>query len=156
MHDMRVRQNYWAILTAGIFSFLLAAGWYTVFMEAWLRGISRTMDWFKTSGVPTWISPVGAFVLALLMATAISCVVQMTGVQTAARGIKVGFLLWLGFVCTCLGTEYIYELRPGMFALNAGFWLIAMPIMGAIVGGWKKKAAVGSAASEHRAQTVAQ
>jgi len=154
MHDMSVRHNYWAILVATIVCFLLAAGWYTFFMQAWLAGISRTMEWFEHSGVPTWISPVCAFILAALMAIAISCVVQLTGPQTAGRGMKVGFLLWLGFVCTVLGTEYVYELRPVMFGLNAGFWLIAMPVMGAIVGGWKKKVAVAVAGAE-RAEATA-
>lgn len=42
-------------------------------------------------------------------------------------------------------TEYVFEVRPlSLFAVNAGFWLGGMTVMGAIVGGWKKKL-VGSA-----------
>jgi hypothetical protein len=137
--EPRVRQNYWAILVATIVSFGLAAVWYQTFMQAWLEGVSRTMEWFKSSGVPTWAPPLVAFVMAGLMATALSCVTQLTGRQTAARGARVGFLLWLGFVCTALATEYMYEVRPRMFLLNAGYWLISMVVSGAIVGGWSKK-----------------
>lgn len=74
------------------------------------------------------------------MATAISCVTQLTGPQTALRGIKVGVLLWAGFVLTSWSTEYVFEVRPlSLLGINAGFWLLGMALMGAIVGGWKKK-----------------
>jgi Protein of unknown function (DUF1761) len=81
-----------------------------------------------------------AFVCAALVATAISCVVQATGFQTALRGIKVAILLWIGFVFTTWATEYVFEVRPlSLFAIDAGFWLIGMTVQGAIVGAWKRK-----------------
>jgi hypothetical protein len=57
------------------------------------------------------------------------------------RGIKAGFGLWLGFVLTTWATEYIFEVRPfSLLAVNTGFWLAGMMLMGAIVGAWKAKA----------------
>jgi hypothetical protein len=74
------------------------------------------------------------------MATAISCVTQLTGPQTALPGIKVGALLWLGFELTAWSTEYAFEVRPlSLLGINAGCWLVGMIIMGGIVGAWKKK-----------------
>jgi len=74
------------------------------------------------------------------MATGISCVTQLTGPQTALRGVRVGAWLWFGFVLTTWTIEYAYELRPlSLLGINAGFWLLGMILMGAIVGGWKKK-----------------
>jgi hypothetical protein len=81
-----------------------------------------------------------ALVAEAVMAAAISCVTQLTGPQTALRGIKVAVLLWLGFVLTVLCTEYVFEVRTwSLLGINAGFWLLGMMLMGAIVGGWKKK-----------------
>jgi hypothetical protein len=138
----RVRQNYLAILVAAIACFLFEAGWYTLFMKAWLNGIGRTMEWLESaSGYNPPLQYGTALVSAALMATAISCVTQLTGPQTAIRGIKVGALLWLGFVLTTCSTEYVFEERPySLLAVNAGYWLLGMMLMGAIVGGWKKKA----------------
>jgi hypothetical protein len=138
--ESKVRQNYLAIVIAAIACFLLEAGWYSYFLQAWLNGIGRTHEWLTGSG----ISPAAQFTVALIaeavMAAAISCVTQLTGPQTALRGIKAGALLWLGFVITALSTEYIFEVRPfSLLAINAGFWLVGMMLMGAIVGGWKKK-----------------
>jgi hypothetical protein len=74
------------------------------------------------------------------MASAISCVTQLTGPQTAWRGIKIAALLWLGFELTSFSTEYVFEVRPwSLLGINAGYWLFGMMLMGAIVGAWKKK-----------------
>ncbi|HEY2861267.1 MAG TPA: DUF1761 domain-containing protein [Terracidiphilus sp.] len=139
MSESRVQHNWWALLVATIVAFLFAAGWYSALMPQWLKGVDRTTEWFKATGVPGWVSPLGAFALTFLMAIAISCVTQLTGPQTPMRGMRVGFLLWLGMIVPAFGTEYLYELRPFMFVINAGFNLVAMVAMGIIIGVWKKK-----------------
>lgn len=155
MSESRVQHNVWAIAVAAVASFVLAAGWYTMFLQPWLKGISRTMADLATTGVPEWVPYAVALVLAALMATGIDCVIQLTGPQRAGRGIKVAFLLWLGFVFTTLAIEYTYEVRPVLFAINAGYWLVSMAVMGAILGGWKKRAAKPTPISD-RGQKVAQ
>ena len=137
----RVRQNYLANLVAAIACFLLEAGWYSAFMNPWLNGIGRTREWLLSSGMNPAIQYGTALLMAALMATALSCVIQLTGKQTALRGIKVGALLWAGFELTTWSTEYIFEVRPiSLFLVNAGYWFFGMTLMGAIVGAWKKKA----------------
>lgn len=137
----RVRQNYLAIVIAAIACFLLEAGWYSYFMQPWLDGIGRTREWLMSAaGYNPALQYGTALVCAALIATAISCVTQLTGPQTALRGIRVAVLLWFGFVFTTWATEYVFEVRPlSLFAINAGFWLVGMVGMGAIVGAWKKK-----------------
>ena len=81
-----------------------------------------------------------ALVAAAVIATAISCVTQLTGSQTMLRGVQVALLVWFGFVLPTWATEYVFEVRPfSLLAVNAGFWLLGMMLMGAIVGAWKKK-----------------
>ncbi len=136
----KVKQNYLAILVAAIACFLFEAGWYSLFLQAWLDGIGRTREWLMATGVNPALQYGTALISAAVMATAISCVTQLTGPQTALRGIKVGVLLWLGFVLTAYCTEYVFEVRPwSLLGINAGFWLLGMILMGAIVGAWKKK-----------------
>ena len=140
MQMARVRQNYLAIAVAAIACFLLEAGWYSAFMSTWLNGIGRSMQWLMSSGMNPYLQYATALVMAAVMATAISCVTQLTGEQTALRGIKVAALLWLGFEFTTWSTEYIFEVRPiSLFLVNAGYWLCGMMLMGAIVGAWRKK-----------------
>lgn len=135
----RICQNYLAILVAAIASFLLAAAWYSYFMQPWLDGIGRTREWLLATGVSPALQYLTAMLASFLIAMVISGITQFTGAQTAVRGIKIATLLWLGVVLTTWATEYVFEVRPfSLFAINAGFWLVAMSLMGAIVGGWKK------------------
>jgi Protein of unknown function (DUF1761) len=148
----RVRQNYWAIVVAAIANFLLEAAWYNIFIQAWMNGIGRTEQELMGPGsLPMYLKFATALVSAAVMAAAISCVTQLTGPQTAWRGMRVGTALWMGFVITTWATEYVFEVRPfSLLAINAGFWFIGMNLMGMIVGGWKKKGVATATTQESR------
>jgi hypothetical protein len=52
---------------------------------------------------------------------------------------KVAAMLWLGLVLPTIAVEEVFEVRSyALFAVNTGFWLLGMVLMGAIVGAWKK------------------
>ncbi len=151
--DSRVRQNWWANIVAAVACFVFEAIWYIVFLDRWLVGIGRSRAWLLNTvdRVPEWQQYLTAFAAAVVMAAAISCVVQLTGPQTAYRGMRVATALWMGFNITVWATEYIFEVRPwSLFLINAGFWLVGMNLMGLIVGAWKKKG-VGVTSAEGRA-----
>jgi hypothetical protein len=136
----RVRQNYLAITLAAVACFLFEAAWYSYFLQSWLQGIGRTQEWLDHTGIIVGLQFATALLSEAVIASAISCVTQLTGPQTALRGMRAAALLWLGFVITTSATEYVFEVRTyKIFAINAGFWLIGMVLMGAIVGAWKKK-----------------
>jgi hypothetical protein len=141
--DMRIRQNYLADVVAAIACFAFEAGWYSIFLKQWLAGTGRTMEWLVATGVSPLLQYGTALVASAVMAAAISCVIQLTGPQTAMRGMRVASMLWLGFVVTTWATEYVFEVRSwSLFFINAGFWFIGMNLMGAIVGAWKAKVPV--------------
>jgi len=140
--DSRVRQNWWANIVAAIACFGFEAIWYVMFLNQWLAGIGRTRDWLEhpVDRIPEPLQYLTALVCAVVMAAAISCVVQLTGPQTAYRGMRVATALWMGFNITVWATEYVFEVRPwSLLFINAGFWLIGMNLMGLIVGAWKTK-----------------
>lgn len=142
----RIRQNYLAIVSAAVACFLFEAAWYSYFLQAWIDGIGRTREWLVSSGVNSSIQYATALLCAAVIAGAISCITQLTGAQTATRGMRVASLMWLSCVMTTWATEYVFEIRSyKLFAINTGFWLIAMVMMGAIVGGWKAKGKVQGA-----------
>lgn len=136
----RVRHNWLAILAAAIACFLLEAVWYSFFIVPWMSGIDRSQQWLTSHGANVGIRFAVAIAAEFAMGVAISCVLQLTGPQTAWRGAKTGAMLWLGFNVTVWATEYIFEVRPwSLFAINAGYWLLGMMLMGAIIGAWKKR-----------------
>jgi hypothetical protein len=137
----RMRQNYLAIAVAAVACFLFEAGWYSLFLDVWLKGIGRDRAWLEHTGVNPALQFAAALLAEALIAVSISCITQLTGPQTALRGIKVGAWLWLGLVLPTIAVGDVFaEASYASFAVNAGFWLIGMMLMGAIVGAWKKAA----------------
>src|SRR5579863_8643819 len=137
-----VRLNYPAIITAAIAGFLLEAGWYSAFYKGWLEGIGRTDEWLRQNSPNRALQFGIALVCTAVVAGAVSSVIQKTGRQTLLRGIWVGALLGLGLVLPIFSLEYIFEVRTvELLIINAGFWILGMMLMGAIVGAWKAKAA---------------
>jgi hypothetical protein len=83
------------------------------------------------------IALVGTFILALFL----SWLIQITGNQTVIRGIFIAVFTWACVVLTTWSTEYAFEARGRrILVINTGYTLIGMIIMGAVLGGWKKKA----------------
>lgn len=139
-----INLNWLAILVAAIVSFLFEAIWFTVFMKQWLAGIGRTMEWLTASATVTpGVQYATALICSLIAATILSIAIQATGEQTVRRGILCAILIWIGFIATSWAKEYIFEVRTlELFAINTGYSLIDLILIGAIVGGWKKKSAV--------------
>ena len=138
-----IRHNPIAILLATLLYFVLGAFWFTAFKQAWLAGIGRTMQQLMeqaavhSSSTPSLWS--GTFILALFL----SWLIQTTGNQTTVRGIFIAVVTWTGVVLTTWSTEYAFEARGlRILVINTGYILTGMIIMGAILGGWKKKGAV--------------
>jgi hypothetical protein len=138
------RIHWPAVIAATVFSFLFSAGWFSCFKEQWMIGIDRTMAFFAAA--PKWMVPVQfatALLCSVIAAVVLSIAIQASGAQTVKRGIVCGAVLWLGFVATSWAQEYVFELRSmQIYAINTGFQLINMMVVGAIVGGWKGKARI--------------
>jgi hypothetical protein len=136
----KVRLNWVAILVAAIASFIFEALWFSVFLNEWLAGIGRTHEWLMSSGMSPALQYGVAILCAVIAAAVLSLCIQASGEHNARRGVLVGVIVWLGFVATSWATEYIFEVRTlQIYAINAGFWLFDLMLIGAIVGVWKKK-----------------
>jgi hypothetical protein len=135
-----VRHNTPAIAVATLIYFFLGAAWFTLFMKPWLAGIGRTMAELKASGAPPWLGYVIALVMTAILAHVLSWIIQATGPQTATRGATIAAALWFGFVFTTWATEYAFEARGiPILAINTGYPLVGMLLMGLVLGGWKAK-----------------
>ena len=136
-----IRLHWPALVVAMLASFLFEAGWFSVFLKPWLAGIGRTMEWLMSQPHITPPLQYGVALLCSFIAAAVLSVsIQASGDQTLFRGIKVAAVLWFGFVLTGLAKNDIFEVRPlSLFAINAGYGLIDLVLMGAIVGAWKGK-----------------
>ena len=137
-----VRHYPLAILVATLCYFGLGAVWFTIFRSAWLEGIGKTMEQLQASGVSPALAYTVALLLTLALALFLSWLIQSTGEMTVSRGIQVAIILWFCTVFATFATEYAFEARGvKLLAIVTGYPLAGMVLMGAVLGGWTKKAA---------------
>jgi Protein of unknown function (DUF1761) len=137
-----VRHFPLAIIVATLCYFGLGAVWFTVFRNAWLEGIGKTMEQLQASGVSPMLAYGVALLLTLALALFLSWLIQVTGPTTVARGVQVAVVLWFCTVFATFATEYAFEGRGvKILAITSGYCLVGMVLMGAVLGGWRQKGA---------------
>jgi len=136
-----VKLNWLAIFVAALAAFFFEAVWFSLFMIPWLDGVGRTHEYLTTVATVTPATQyVTVFLCSVVAATVLSFLTQITGLQTAKRGILIAVLVWVGFVATTWAKEYVFEARTlEIFSINAGNSLLGLMILGAITGAWKAK-----------------
>jgi hypothetical protein len=135
-----VRHYPLAIIVATLCYFGLGAVWFTMFRNAWLEGIGKTMEQLQASGVSPALAYMVALLLTLALALFLSWLIQATGELTVARGIQVAIILWFCTIFATFATEYAFEARGvKILAIVTGYPLVGMILMGAVLGGWTRK-----------------
>ncbi len=128
--------NIWAVLVAALIRIVVGAIWYSpvAFGKPWqaLTGITQER---MMAGLPKAIG-VDA-VMSLIMAFILLHAVAYAQATTLVLGGTVGFLNWLGFVFTIFVGLRAYEGRSlKLTSINAGFNLVALVLMGALLAVW--------------------
>jgi hypothetical protein len=128
--------NWLAVVVAALAKFAIGGVWYSppAFGPRWGAIVGVTPEAFKARmGRAMATDLLASVVLAWVLAN----VLKFTGATGLIPGVRVSFFLWLGFVATPLLSTTMYEGRPvALFAINAGYWLVSMLLMGAVIGVW--------------------
>ena len=128
--------NWWAILVVTLIQFFLGALWYSLlFAKPWMALTGHTKG-EKPTGIVFAMS--SSFIGGLILSFILAHVIYWSGANTLHRGAFVGFICWLGFMAAPLFAETNYEKRPyKLFAINSGYWLVAMLISGVVLACWR-------------------
>jgi hypothetical protein len=132
-----VSLNGWAIVAAVLSSFVVAWLWYSpaLFARPWME-MSNVAKADFDAGLPKALF--GDLFAFTAMALVLNQVLRSWGVTTLAHGLLVSCLIWLGFVASVLLSSVTYEHKPVRYAaINAGYRLVAMLIMGTILTLWR-------------------
>ncbi|HEY4656574.1 MAG TPA: DUF1761 domain-containing protein [Cyclobacteriaceae bacterium] len=128
--------NYWAIIASALSTFLIGGIWYSpaVFGKAWMRENGFSEEDLKKGNMAKIFGI--AFLLGLVAAINLA---MFLGPETdPGMGALYGFLAGFGWVAMFIGTHYLFERRSfKLFLINAGYSVVALTIMGLIIGGWK-------------------
>ena len=129
--------NYWAVLVSALSTFLIGGIWYSpmAFGKAWMKENGFSEEDLKTKGNMGKIFGL-AFVLGLV--AAVNLAMFLGREADFKMGAFYGFLAGFGWVATFIGTHYLFERRSfKLFLINAGYSIVALTVMGMILGAWK-------------------
>jgi hypothetical protein len=130
--------NFFAVGVSAVASFVTGWVWFMVlFREPYIRGLDKTAE--ELAKGPTAVpSLLLQFAGNLVMALVLGWLVVRLNSQTALQGMRVGALAWLGFIAAVLGPYYAFQAYPfSFFLINAGYPLVSLLMMGAILGAWR-------------------
>ena len=138
--------NWLAVLVAGISAFVLGGVWYSpvLFGNAWMKENKFTEEQLKSSNktkVFGW-----AFVISLIMAANLAMFLADTPAECTGNcaqktditwGSIAGFLagIW-GFSAIAIAALFEQKTARYIF-INGGYALVALTLMGAIIGVWR-------------------
>lgn len=128
--------NPWALLVSALFLWFLGALWYSplLFAKPWIAIVGRKQG-EKPKGVV--VGMISSFIGDLILALVLAHLIGWSGARTFGWGAFVGFLSCLGFYLSPLYPQSIYEGRPfRYFAINGGYWLLGMPLVGGLLAIW--------------------
>jgi len=121
----------WVSISA-VLQWLLGALWYgLVFRKSW-----RTLVGFAEGEKPknAVFGSIVALVACFLLSFITAHIIAWAGAMSFTGGAKLGIICWLGFMAPPLFVQHIYEnRRVNLFAINAGYWLLAMALGGAVL-----------------------
>jgi hypothetical protein len=128
------------ILVAALAAFLIGALWYSpvLFAKAWVRANGYTPEKLAAMQANAGRAYAGSFVAFLVMASVLGLLLRHIGADSIADGAGWGFHAWLGFALPIGFTANLYSDKPAAaFLIDAGYQLVYMTVMGAILGGWQ-------------------
>jgi hypothetical protein len=141
---MASRINHLAVFVAAIVFFVLGAAWYMSPLGAiWAAQMGKAAANMSAMTSQFIISFLLDWLLAYVIGIALA---DSANPRPARHGIEFGVFMGLGIYGTMTLMNYVYEGRSfTLWLINAGYVVIGMAIMGAIVGGWKKRAVSAAA-----------
>jgi hypothetical protein len=131
--------NYLAIAIAAAAGWATGAVWYMVFATPWMAAVGTTKEAIETSKKQpgAWLPFVLAFAACVVMAWVLAGVIGHLGPGqvTLRNGVISGLFCWLGFVITTMLVNNSFAMRPRiLLAIDGGYWLVVLALMGAIIG----------------------
>ncbi len=132
--------NYWAVLLATVASMVVGSVWYTpkVFGDRWMKLAKVTpADTNVGAWLPIVVSIVLSFLLAWVLAGAVTIAWHFYGGGYFWSAIVTGVTLWAGFTAGRIIVHDIFEGRPsGLTVMNIAHEFVTVLAMSIIIGVW--------------------
>jgi hypothetical protein len=141
MHFLGV--NVWAVLVCAVATMVLGFLWYSpmLFASPWMKLMGydpndkAKIAEMQKSAAPSYLM---SLIASLLSALVLGKLIQVSGTTNAVDGLKIGLVVWLGFVTTVQLTNALFSRQPNrLYMINTGYQAVCYIAMGAILGAWR-------------------
>jgi hypothetical protein len=132
--------NYLAVLVAGIAAFAVGWLWYSplLFAKPWMAAHGYTPERLAEMQKRAARAYGVSAVMFVVMAGGVAALVSLLGIGNAVAGLKLGVLVWAGFAFPLGLIAHMYSDKPiSAFVIDAGYQLVYLLLMGAIIGAWR-------------------
>lgn len=129
--------NYLVVVVAAVVAFVIGGAWYSpmLFQKRWMHLLGAKFG-DKSSFSPMQAMAV-EFVTSLVTAYVLANFVSMLNITTLSGALQLGFWSWVGFqVPIFLGIVVFERGHFQLFLINAGFRLVGLLAMSAVLGLW--------------------
>jgi hypothetical protein len=130
------------VLIAALAAFAVGGAWYSpaLFANAWMSGHGYSpekMTAMRAANPPVRTMTI-TLVCLLLMAAALELLMEWLHIRGVKPGIGFAVLIWFGFVATVTMISNVFSDKPlRVFLIDSGYQLVALAIMGGVLGGWR-------------------
>lgn len=135
--------NYIAIVVVAIVNMVLGSLWYgPIFGKPWKSLMGFTEEKMKQMqergmGAAYALMGVGSLLIGWVLAEFITSGEAHYHISSASFGLRIAVYLWVGIVAPITVGSVIWEGKPWkLWFLNAGYYLVSLCIMGAILAVW--------------------
>lgn len=139
---MQLPINFIAVFVAAVMNMVVGFLWYgPLFGKTWRKLTGITDEAMRSMPLTALKAGLIGFALAFVMAYVLAHDVLFgaayLGTSGALSGMTGAFWNWLGFVVPITAGVWLWEGKSWkLWALNAGYYLVALLIAGAIIGAW--------------------
>lgn len=126
----------WAVIVAGISAMVVGYIWYArpLFGNIWMKMVGKTEDDLKKGVAKVYT---GMLALALVLAFILAHFIDYAQADTLGEGLTTGLWLWLGFVVTTKGADYLFAHKPfKLYIIDVGYHLVEILVMATILTLW--------------------
>jgi hypothetical protein len=111
--------------------------WYGVFfVNKWSEAVGIAQGDMANPATGMLVMAVCYFIIVI----GVALVFAAAGVKRAGSGVAGGLMISFFFLATTLFTNVMFENRPmSLFFINGSYVLVKFAIVGAILGGWRRK-----------------
>lgn len=139
---MGVPINYLAVVVAAVANMIIGFLWYgPLFGKQWIRMMGFTKEDIEAAqkkgmGKNYALMALGSLATAYVLAHAYEFAATYLAAFGIAGGAMAGFWNWLGFIAPVMLGSVLWEGKSWkLWSLNAGYYLVALVVMGMIIGG---------------------